>query len=180
MDRYYEDGSDSFRSLESFRSEGGSDDSSSDEESSSLLDEDPETEFRNEWRRVKDNDPNQTMIEMYGGDDIYENITGNDWEHLGRDMNDSNCLESLTFCDGALNDIKMTSLFRELTGSSSINDIYFTNNDIGVEGVRSMVPFLQNASNLTKIDFYGNYIGSEGFSTLFRALSDSPIKILQN
>ena len=177
MDRYYESGSDSFRSLESFGSEGGSDDSSSDEESSSS-EEDPETEFRNEWQRVKDNNPQTTIIEMHGGEDIYENMTDEDWEQLGHDISTNTHLEDLTLCDGALNDLKMTFLSRGLTGSSSIYDIYFMNNDFGVEGVQRMVPFLQNASNLTKIDFYGNYIGSEGFSTLFRALSDSPIKIL--
>ena len=157
MDRYYEDDSDSFRSLESFGviplfgSEGGSDDSS-------LLDEDPETEFRNEWQRMKDNDPNQTSIEMYGGEDIFEGMTYEDWEQLGHDISTNTHLEDLTLCDGALNDHKMSCLFRELTGSSSINDIYFTNNYFGVDGVRIMVPFLQNAGSLKRLDVSNNNI----------------------
>ena len=175
MDRYYEDDDiDSHSFFGSVRSH----DSSSDEESSSSEDEDPETEFRNDWRRVKDNDPNQTVIEMYGGDDIYENITDEDWEQLGRDMSTNTHLEYFTLVDGALNDHKMTSLFRWLTRSSSINEVYFMNNDFGLEGVRSMVPFLQNASNLKKVDVSHNYIGSEGFKLLMRALGNSPIKTL--
>ena len=117
-----------------------SDDSSSDEESSSS-EEDAEMEFRNEWRRIKNNDPNQTSIEMYGDErgrdhHIIENMTYEDWEQLGHDISTNTHLEDLTLCDGALNDLKMTSLFRELTRSSSIYDIYFTNNDFGVDGVR--------------------------------------------
>jgi hypothetical protein len=73
----------------------------------------------------------------------------------------------------------MSYLLRGLTGSNSINEVYFSDNDFGVEGVRSMVPFLQNARNLTSLNVSGNYdIGSEGFNLLWRALRDSPIEIL--
>lgn len=170
MDRYDED--DDIDSIPSVRSH----DSSSDEESSSS--EDPEMEFRYEWQRVKDNDPQTTIIEMYGGDDIFEGMTHEDWEQFGHDVANNSHLEYLTLCDGALNDLKTTSLSQGLTGSNSINAVYFANNDFGLEGVQSMVPFLQNAVNLKKVDVSHNNIGSEGFKLLMRALSNSPIRIL--
>ena len=184
MDRYYEDDGDSLRSLPylgsiaSVRSDGSSSDGDGESSSSG---ENAEMVFRNEWQRITDNNPNQTSIEMYG--DVFI-MTEADWEQFGRDISNNTHLTDLTLCDGALNDHKMSCLFRGLTGSNSIRAIDFTSlqslrrNDFGVEGVRSMVPFLQNASNLTKIDFDGSYIGSEGFALLMRALSDSPIESL--
>jgi hypothetical protein len=169
MDRYYDDAD------PSFGSESSSDDSSSSEGESSSLEDDAEMEFRNEWQRIKDSDPNQSMIEVYGG---IENMTEDEWEQFGHDVANNTHLGDLTLSDETLNNQKMTSLFRGLTRSSSIKDVYFMNDDFDVEGVRSMVPFLQNAGNLKRVDVSNNNIGSEGFNLLWRALRDSPIEIL--
>ena len=198
MERYYDDDDDpSFGSESSdddsssdeessssmihdpFGLEGGSDDSSSDGESSSS-EEDAEMDlFRNEWQRIKDNDPNMKIIEIYGdGEERIDNVTNDEWEQFGHDVANNTHLKDLCLSDGTLNNQKMTSLFRGLTGSNSIEEVHLTDNRLGVEGVRSMVPFLQNASNLKILSVIGNDIGSDGFKLLMRVLSDSPIEFL--
>ena len=80
--------------------------------------------------------------------------------------------------EGALNDNKMSFLFRGLTESSSIERMQLCSNQVSAAGIRSMVPFLQNAANLVRLSLEDNNIKSEGFNFLFRALRHSPIKYL--
>jgi hypothetical protein len=114
---------------------------------------------------------------MYGP---INDLTDNDWEQFGRDVANNTHLRELHIRNGALNDEKMSSLFRGLTRSNSIKEIRLrvVNNSFGINGARSMLPFLQNASNLTELSVSGNNITSEGFNLLWGALRDSPIKTL--
>ena len=134
--------------------------------------------YRGNLQRVKDNDPNQTLIFMDGTDgEFVRNMTYADWEELGRDINNNTHLRELSFV-ASINNQKMTALFRGLTRSNSITEISLRRNEFGADGVRSMVPFLQNSGNLKLVDVSRNNIGSDGFNTLFRALCDSPIEDL--
>ena len=144
--------------------------------------------IENLLRRVRENDPGTVEISSrheYG--QYFDNMSGNDWEQLGLGISSNNHVRELELRSytGAhielrvtLNDETMSSFFRGLTGSNSIEEVRLMYNDFGVEGARSMVPFLQNASNLTSLNFTGNNIGSEGFNLLWRALRDSPIEML--
>jgi Ran GTPase-activating protein (RanGAP) involved in mRNA processing and transport len=114
------------------------------------------------------------------GDYMFD-LSADAWEEIGQDITNNTHLEELTLYEGVLNEQKMTSLFRGLTGSNSIKRISLSGDEqiFSVDGVRSMVPFLQNASNLKKLNVSENNIGSEGFNLLMRALSNSPIQELQ-
>ena len=128
--------------------------------------------------RIKHNDPNLTSIKLYGHERHFLHMTYEDWEDFGQDLSNNTHVTDLFLGGGVLNDLKMTSLFRGLTRSNSIQEIRLNNNEFGVEGVRSMMPFLQNASNLKLLSVSGNDIGSEGFALLWRTLCDSPIESL--
>jgi hypothetical protein len=86
-------------------------------------------------------------------------------------------LKELDLRYGALNDHKMSFLFRGLT-RSTIQEIGLDENGFSVAGVRCMVPFLTNSNNLTKLNLNSNNIQSEGFNMLLRALRDNPIEKL--
>ena len=133
-------------------------------------------------RRIRENDPNTTSLdidEISAIDiDFMLNMTDEDWEQLGRDISNNSYLKNVELYNEALNDRKMSFLFRGLTRSSSIKDMNLYNNGLSVGAVRSMVPFLQNANNLMELDLTDNNFQSEGFNLLFRALRDSPVEEL--
>ena len=113
--------------------------------------------------------------------EITQDMTPETWEelelgrHIFRDMSFGN----LTITSRALNsDEKVSSFFRGLTGSNTIQKIFLCNNHFGMQGLRSMVPFLQNVAHLNGLEISGNNIGSEGFAVLWRGLRRSPIKHL--
>eukprot|EP00984_Skeletonema_dohrnii_P012613 scaffold5135_cov131-Skeletonema_dohrnii-CCMP3373.AAC.1 len=124
---------------------------------------------------VKRNDPRKTGI-SYG--DIQHVTEEESWEELGRDISNNTHLDELFLCAGALDQHKMSLLFRGLTRSSSINSVTLYRDEFSVPGVRSMVPFLENANNLTYLCVNDNNLQSEGFNLLFRALRDSPVETL--
>eukprot|EP00984_Skeletonema_dohrnii_P003702 scaffold1279_cov124-Skeletonema_dohrnii-CCMP3373.AAC.3 len=113
-----------------------------------------------------------------------QNITDDGWEKLGRDISYNAHLETLCLYGGALNDRKMSFLFRGLTSKSGltrgtyIEEMHLNENGLSAAGVRSMVPFLQNASYLRELNLNYNNIQSEGFNVLFRALSNRPLEEL--
>jgi hypothetical protein len=111
-------------------------------------------------------------------DEWMQDMTDEEWEELGRDISNNTHLTNLFLYDGALNDHKMTFLFRGLTRSSSLEVMRLDENRFSVAGVRSMVPFLQNSINLKYLLLGGNNIQSVGFNLLFRALSNSQIETL--
>ena len=142
----------------------GGDDSSEDEndESSPL--------FRhNGLQEIRENNPSMTSFRLSGD---HENITNKAWARIGRDISNNTHLISLSLREEALNDHKMSCLFRGLTRSSSIENMWLYKNNLSIAGLRSMVPFFQHANSLKSLEIDGNNIQSEGFNMMFRALSD--------
>jgi len=129
-------------------------------------------------RGIQENDPDVTHVIGRGSDAEIRDMRNEDWEGLGRDISNNTNLEVITLCDSALNDLKMSFLFRELTRSSSITEICLHQNQLTAAGVQSMVPFLQNSNNLKELDLNHNNLHSEGFNILFRGLRNSPIEKL--
>ena len=125
---------------------------------------------------IKRNGPRVKSFNPLAGD--IQNMTDEEWERLGRDIANNTHLQTLSLHHDALSDHKMSCLFRGLTRSSSITLMALYENQFSAAAVRSMVPFLQNANNLTYLDLDHNTILSEGFNMIFRALHDSPIKML--
>ena len=89
-------------------------------------------------------DPELNELQFSGSHRYVQNMTEEDWEQLGGEVANNDHLEEFNVHDGALNNQKMTSLFRGLTRSSSIDAINLYENDPG----QSMIPFVQNARNL--------------------------------
>ena len=140
-------------------------------------DENYEEEFNDTLREIKENYVDAKLIQ--NGDRPYiQNMADEDWEELGRDISNNTHLATVCLYDGALNDQKMSFFFRELTRSSSIENMALYRNELSTAAVQSMVPFLQNASNLRELTLDYNNIQSEGFNMIFRALCDSPMEVL--
>ena len=134
---------------------------------------------RDEWRGAKRNDPSVRNMSGKGGDHHIYTMTDENWEQLGWDIANNTHLAELALCSDALNDHKMSFLFRGLTRSNTLNSMQLDSNALSVVGVRSMVPFLQNANNLTYLNLDNNNLQTEGFNKLLSALRDSPIKRLR-
>ena len=130
--------------------------------------------------KIEKNDPDAPIYSLngYGDQEYIQEMTGEQWQRIGHMISNSKCLERLWCHSGALDDHKMSCLFRGLTRSSSLQRLLLESNGFSVAGIKSMVPFLQNTNNLTWLNLNGNNIQSEGFNMLFLALSDSPIELL--
>ena len=103
-------------------------------------------------------------------------MTEEDWEQLGREVANNDHLEEFNVHDGALNNQKMTSLFRGLTRSSSIDAINLYENDPGVYDVRVWFHLYKMLEILDK--YINAHMTSDGFAALFRALCNSPVESL--
>jgi Ran GTPase-activating protein (RanGAP) involved in mRNA processing and transport len=161
------------------RSLSGDEDDSDEESSESGEEEEYILDLPcNILQKIKENNPDTTELIGNGSYERIQIMTDEEWEELGRDISNNTHLTNVFLYEGALNDHKMSFLFRGLTRSSSIKEMVFRDNQLSVEGVRSMVPFLQNANNITQLYLEGNNVQSEGFNVLFRALRDSPIEML--
>jgi hypothetical protein len=136
--------------------------------------------FMKLFRRLNENDPSLTKLEMGGLSAYLCTMTEDGWEQLGRVIASNSYLGELVVDVGFnLVDEKMICLFRGLTRSNSMKRLTFESGDgFGFNGIRSMVPFLQNSNNLEWLDVSYNDIQSEGFQLLLRALRNSPIKRL--
>ena len=134
-------------------------------------------QFNRNLQPMKDNNPNIIGLCGCGDNERIQNFTDEEWLEIGRALSKNTHLEDLHFYGDALNDHKMSLLFRGLTISSSIQNLCFPSNGLR-NGITSMVPFLQNASNLVELDLGDNSIQSEEFNFLLGALCDSPAKIL--
>ena len=86
-------------------------------------------------------------------------------------------LENVRLSNGALNDTKMSFLFRGLTSSNAIKYKQLYSNELRIEGVRSMVPSLTNSNNLKLLDLDGNNIQSGGFDVIFGNCVIAQLKI---
>ena len=155
----------------------GTDDDDGDpfeDDSSSETSLDP---FRRMTAMIKENDPQMTYF-FADGEYIISNaqyVSNEEWEELGRDISRNSHCVRIRLYEDALNDETMSSLFRGLTRSDTMEVLDLDDNDLSAVGVRSMVPFLQNANNLMSLDLGYNNLQSDGFNKLFRALQNSPI-----
>ncbi len=139
-----------------------------------------EKEFKAILQGIREYDPNTDTLSVSGVFDYIQNMTDEDWEDLGIDISNNDfSLKNVNIVNGALNDHKMSCLFRGLTGSCSIGKMCLHNNELSVAAVRSMESFFQNASNLTHLELHDSNIQSEGFNELLRALYDRPVVMLQ-
>jgi hypothetical protein len=130
-----------------------------DEGRSASSDEDNEERFNVNLEWIKENDSLTTELVGIGIYERIQNMTDEEWEELGSDIANNTHLESLQFTDGALDDNKMSFLFRGLTRSSAINEMSLYGKRLSVDGLRSMLPFLQNSNNLRFLDLYGKIKG---------------------
>mmetsp|Transcript_14076 Transcript_14076/g.21776 ORF Transcript_14076/g.21776 Transcript_14076/m.21776 type:complete len:228 (-) Transcript_14076:701-1384(-) len=131
------------------------------------------------FQGIRENDPATKDVHVFvdGGDDNYiQNMTLDNWEELGRDISNNTHLKQLSLDSGAFNDQIISSLFRGLTHSITMEMLWLYNNQLSMVGVRNMVPFLESTNNLRHLDLDDNFIRSEGFNTLLGALRDSPIE----
>ena len=174
-------------SVLNYYSKMNSDDSDSDEGSvvyDSSSHDDPEgfvsdEGFQAKLPRIRQNDPRVKRLDVCGEFESVQDMTYQELEQLGRDISNNTHLHTVCFFDYALNDHKMSFLFRGLTRSSSMKELTLQfNNQLSAIGVRCMVPFLQNGNNLQLLDLTQNNLQSEGFNFLFRELRDSPIEKL--
>jgi len=144
-----------------------------------------------ELHLLRVNRPNKTSLLLLTTElaaDVVCEWTEEAWELLGRDVAGNEYLREIQLTPtaeyndradtGVLNDQNMTSLFRGLTRSDSLREMYLRQNAFGVGGIQAMVPFLQNSSNIRCLNILGNNIKSEGFRLLWSALRDSPIETL--
>ena len=140
--------------------------------------DDEDNDFNSRLQKVKANDCSVGYLDGDGQYNFIQNITEENWEEIGNDIANNTELDRLSLYKGALNDLKMTFLFRGLTRSSSLIRLELYNNNLSVVGVRSMVPFLQNSNKLVNLDLRENNLQSEGFNAMFRALRNSPVRQL--
>ena len=111
-----------------------------------------------------------------------ESMSNEGWEQFGRVIANSNRLNRLCLTAGTLDDERMSSLFRELTRSTSIREFFassYGGPGYDIDGVRAMYPFLQNVKNLSRLCVSYNLITADGFGLLLAALRDSPIEELE-
>ena len=109
-------------------------DSSSSSSSSSEVSDDVSLEFTediflDDLQLLRGNDSSVTYFEVSGLFPYVQDMTGEDWEQLGRDISNNRHLKKLEIVT-ALDDHKMASLFRGLTRSSSIEEVILTNNQV--------------------------------------------------
>ena len=155
--------------------------SSSDDEDENYNDGryEDEVNFNYILQKVKANDRHYDFLDGSGRSNFIQNmITNENWEEFGTDISNNTHLRQLTLHTGALDDLKMTFLFRGLTGSSSLRRLTLDRNELSAVGVRSMVPFLKSSTTLVRLTLRDNKLQSEGFNALLRAMRNSPIREL--
>ena len=67
--------------------------------------------FRTLLRRIRDNDPDITVLDDLLGYLAIPHMTDEDWEQLGRDISNNSYLKNVELYNEALNDRKMSFLF---------------------------------------------------------------------
>ena len=119
-------------------------------------------------------DSDLTLI-SWGGNStspLLQALANEEWEEIGRAISSNINFHALQIMDGALDDHKMTYLFKGLTASKSIRELILHENGLSAAGLSSMESFLYNSKNLRLLKLVGNNIGSEGFNYLLQALFD--------
>jgi len=108
-----------------------------------------------------------------------ETFTDQAWTLLGRYIANNTHLVEIDLNGCHLTDGKMSFLFRELVGSTSLKTLLLSDNDFGMIGVRSMIPLLQNSPNLSTLALGSNQnINNECFEVLVSALHGKSIREL--
>ena len=103
------------------------------------------------------------------------------WELLGRYIKRSSHLKHLDLSGGRaiLRDEKLSLLFGNLDGSTSLEWIDFSENAFGLIGVQSIIPCLRNSPKLTALYFCGSpTINTECFGVILEALDGSSVEKL--
>ena len=143
------------------------------------------------FRRVKENDPTFTKLDLCGSSDYVETMNYDSWERLGVIIASNSHLTEFRFgvsygyFHHARNtvcwhhDRIITLLFQGLTRSDSIEDVSLRNHGFGLDGLRSMVPFLQNSNSLWRLELNDNHLRPQGFRLLLHALRYSPVEQLE-
>ena len=99
------------------------------------------------------------------------------WRLLGRYIAKNNHLNKIDLGSCGITDQNMSSLFYELTCSSSLTKLVLVGNSFGIDGLRSMVPFLQNSPNLSSFDLGGNNnMNTDCFVLLVQTLHGKPLE----
>ena len=128
-------------------------------------------------RLIKNNseDFNMFRLESYDAS-LFTNLA---WNLLGRYIaNNTHLVMFDLFNCGITNEI-MALLFRELTGSVSLRELYLTHNELGIDGIRCMVPFLESSSTLHTLNLTScRNVDTDCFEILISALDGKPIKEL--
>ena len=65
-------------------------------------------------QRIRENNTITSRIHGRGEHNFLHNMTDEEWEELGRDMSNNTHLEDVHLDDGALNDYKISFLFRHI------------------------------------------------------------------
>jgi len=105
--------------------------------------------------RIKNNSNVSTRCNLDSRDVVQ--FTDRAWELLGRYIANNNNLSELVIRNCGLTDQQISSLFRTLTSSFSLEILDFDfYNLFGIEGLRSMIPFFEDSPNLSQISFGRN------------------------
>ncbi|KAK1746098.1 hypothetical protein QTG54_002705 [Skeletonema marinoi] len=100
-------------------------DSDGDSDSDPFSDEeDNEETFNTDLQRMKENSPLATRLVGDGEYDYFQNMNDNGWEELGSYISSNSHLQELQLCGNTLNDQNIVFLFRGLTSSNTIGEIY--------------------------------------------------------
>lgn len=93
------------------------------------------------------------------------------WELLGGYIAENDDLVAIDLSCVHLTDAKMPFLFKNLTKSSSLEELVIRDNNFGLAGIRSMVPFLNNTQHLKRV-FIGenDSVNTECFGLIMNAL----------
>ena len=170
MDR---DSDDQSGSYENYASDEGSVDSS---------DLDEAEIFERDLPRVRNNDPDVKYLscgcDYIPVNNIVRNMTTEELEDIGRDISNNTYLMKLSIFVGALDDERLSSLFRGLSRSSSIVTLNLGDNEFSGAGLRSLKPFVQSSINLRQLNVNYNDIETEGFNILWQALCGSSLERL--
>jgi len=127
--------------------------------------------------KIKNNDVNVDVLSMWSSDTNL--FTNQAWRLLGRYIANNTHLTRFDLDEKNITDDIMTSLFSELTSSTSLERIDLDCNEFGIGGVRSMVPLLRNCPHLSTLYLDSNTnINSECFEVLVSALNGKSLEDL--
>jgi len=100
------------------------------------------------------------------------------WTLLGRCIANNTQLKDVFLNGCNLTNEKMALLFREFVRSATLERIYLSSNEFGIDGLRSMISFLENAPQLKALWLRSNdNINTECFELVIRTLHGRSVEI---